>query len=464
MLRACREQLNAASGPDCTKGVSARMAREIDVEHVIDKEPLGTLRILLAILISTTIIVDGFDIQVIAFVTPVLIEEWGVSRTELALAVSAALVGMAVGAPVGGGIGDRFGRRRAMILSTLFFGLATLPAALATNHYELAIIRFFGGLGFGAVLPNATALIAEWMPRKLRSYVISIMIIGVPVGGMIGAGISNGLIEQFGWQSTFVVGGILGIVLSGMLFLLLPESPKFLVVNSDGGRGVVPLLNKAFGRNRYSPDDVYTVPESRRATWSDILNREHRKNSLGIALAFAANLMVFYGMVNWLPTIMTSRGFALEDALSAAMWYNLAALMGALIFAPVYPRIGQQRGLYIPLIGSVFSLSLLVFIFSVEGQAQLPIVLGLIVAGTTLAGLQVGLYSLAAAIYPTDCRSTGIGFAAGAGRLGPIFSAAAGGAALDLANGTFYFFGFCVSAMLLAILGVYAIDYREGRY
>lgn len=440
------------------------MAQAINVEEVIEKEPLGAVRVLLAVLISVTIIVDGFDIQVIAFVTPVLIDQWGVSRTELALAVSAALIGMAVGAPIGGWIGDRFGRRRAMIFSTLFFGLATLPAALASNHYELAFIRFFGGLGFGAVLPNATALIAEWMPKKLRSYMISVMIIGVPVGGMIGAAISNGLIEQYGWQSTFIVGGILGIVLSAMLFFTLPESPKFLVLHSEGGRGVVPLFNKAFGAGKYALEDTYAVPEGKRATWSDILRDEHRKNSLGIALAFAANLMVFYGMVNWLPTIMTARGFALEQALSAAMYYNLAALLGAAIFAPIYPWIGQQRGLYIPLVGSVFSLSLLVFIFSVEGQDMLPIVISLVVAGITLAGLQVGLYSLAAAIYPTDCRSTGIGFAAGAGRLGPIFSAAAGGVVLDLANGTFYFFGFCVFAMLLAIIGVYAIDYEEGRY
>ncbi|MGC1469375.1 MAG: MFS transporter, partial [Sphingorhabdus sp.] len=122
----------------------------INVDEVIDTQPLGRLRLIIMLLISAAVIVDGFDIQMIAFVTPVLLDEWGVTRTELALAISAALIGMAIGAPIGGSVGDQLGRRRAITWSVYFFGIASIAAAIAENVAQLAMYRFIAGVGFGA--------------------------------------------------------------------------------------------------------------------------------------------------------------------------------------------------------------------------------------------------------------------------------------------------------------------------
>lgn len=425
----------------------------VDVEALINDQPLGWQRWMILLLISATIIVDGFDIQMIAFVTPVLIESWGVSKAELALAVSAALAGMAIGAPIGGWIGDRFGRRPAIIASVAFFGLATLPVALAENVAQLAFLRFISGLGFGAVLPNATAMIAEWMPARMRSYMISLMIVGVPIGGMIGAGISNSIIVRFGWQGCFWVAGFMALALAVCLFAL-PESPKYLVRKSTAGRDVIPLLKRAFGGLRFEDGDTYHISESTTSSWAEIFSKNLRFTTLGITLAFFCSLLVFYGFANWLPTILTAKGMPLAEALRAAMFFNLSGFVGALLVAAAVAQFGARVALLGALCGGIAVCVAVSAILSVDYFQVSAAMIAVAIAGACLAGLQVGLYSLAASVFSTGCRATGIGFAAGVGRLGPIISAAAGGLILDQPNGNALFFGIAAIILALAISGI----------
>lgn len=434
------------------------MAREVQIEALVENEPIGRLRKLLILLIAATIIIDGFDIQMIAFVSPVLIEEWGVTKADLAWAVSAALAGMAIGAPCGGWLGDTWGRRKAIILSVLLFGLATLAAAWASSVPELAVLRLIGGLGFGAVLPNATALIAEWMPAKLRSYMISLMIVGVPLGGMLSASISGLLIGQYGWQACFAFGGALGIALSLVLLFLLPESPQFLLKAKGATAPVASLLGKAFPHLAFAPDDDIRMREAGRSGWHKIFSAEMARSTAGLTLAFVMNLLVFYAYANWIPTILTARGLPLSAALQSAMVYNLCGLLGAIVVAYIVSRFGSKRGMVMVLLTGAAASVLLGVVLS-AAQLDLALLrLGLGVAGAALAGLQVGLYSLAAGVYPTDCRSTGIGFAAGIGRTGPIVSAFAGGLLLDLPNGLTWFTVLSVSALAMAIVGVLMVN------
>lgn len=433
---------------------------KINVSQVIEEEPFGRIQILVLVLISAAVIVDGFDIQMIAFVSPVLIEEWGISRGELAPAISAALAGMIIGAPVGGWLGDRFGRRLAAIFSTFFFGVTTFPVAFADNVSQLAVLRFITGIGFGALLPNATAMIAEWIPSRARSYAISLMIIGIPVGGMLGAATSSWLIAAFGWQACFIAGGILGLLLSGILFFMLPESPKFLTMSSEAGRAVAPLLNRAFGIGRFPAAAVYESGEGPRGTWSDIFAPRHRRVTIGIAIAFFASLLVFYGFANWIPSILTSLGMPLSTALQGAMFFNLWGLAGAVGVAALVSRVGSRVGLLLVLGCGILATVGVILAITAADTHTLPIFIALSVAGAVLAGLQVGLYSLAAGAYPTDCRSTGVGFAAGIGRIGPIVSAYAGGLMLDLANGNLLFFCAIIAALLVAAVGVTLVNFH----
>lgn len=429
------------------------------LDQLIEREPLGRLQYALIAMVSAAIIVDGFDIQVIAFVGPVLLTEWGLTRPELGPVISAALIGMAIGALLGGRLGDRWGRRRTLILSTTFFGTLTLLTAFASNVTELTLMRLVTGMGFGAVLPNATALVAEWMPSRLRSHTISLMIIGVPVGGMLGAAVASTLISNYGWQACFVAGGLLGLMVAAVAFFALPESLRFLVQRAPDSKVIAGLLNRAFGAGRFSDSGTFTVSEEvGRAGWSEIFSFQHRRVTLGLALAFVTNLLVFYGLANWLPTLLTSVGVGLDAAIRAVFYLNLWGLPGAVAGAVLVSRAGSRPGLLIIIFGAIaasVALGVLVHEGKVEG---LPMIVALSATGTCIGGLQAALYALAASAYPTSCRSTGIGFASGVGRLGPILSGFGGALVLALPDGQYMFFSGVVAALLLTVVGVLIVD------
>src|SRR5471032_2940656 len=113
---------------DCAQGVE-QMSQTIDVAALLDGNSWSTYQKLLTVLAAIAVIFDGFDIQILGFAIPSLIREWHVNRTDFGPVLAVGLAGMAVGGPLAGYGGDRFGRRPALIVCTAVFGLATMSTA-----------------------------------------------------------------------------------------------------------------------------------------------------------------------------------------------------------------------------------------------------------------------------------------------------------------------------------------------
>src|SRR5688572_29230422 len=162
----------------------------VDVEAVMDGTRFAGLPLLVMVCAAVILVLDGFDIQAIGFAAPAIAADLGLQRSDLVPVLAASLIGMALGGFTLGACGDRWGRRPALILSVLTFGLATLLTATASDVTALAVWRFVTGVGLGGALPNATALMAEFAPPRVRSQAITAAIVGIPIGGMVGATIA----------------------------------------------------------------------------------------------------------------------------------------------------------------------------------------------------------------------------------------------------------------------------------
>jgi MFS transporter, AAHS family, 4-hydroxybenzoate transporter len=394
------------------------------MDVAIDAGRSRSLALVVYVCTFSVMILDGFDIQVIGFAAPALVAEFGIERSLLGPALAAAVVGMSLGAVAIGPLGDRFGRRPALLLSTLLFGATTLLAATATSVTTLAAWRFLTGLGLGGALPSAVALMAEFAPPQRRSQLIVGSLLGIPIGGMLGSALAAELIPAFGWRAIFIAGGVLPLIAAAVLFLLLPESPRFLAAGRE--------------RVQWGPHDRGLCA---------VFTPELTRDALVMALAFFTNAFAVYAFFSWVPLVLTSVGFELAQAVRSGLVFNLAGIVGSLLNAWMIARLGSRLPLVAVASIAIFALLGLTWAAApgTGGPPDATIYFAAIaVAGFGIHALQSGLYIVSAHVFPTECRTSGVGFASGGGRIGGILSSFTGGALLAFADAAGFFLGVAI--------------------
>src|SRR3954471_12043211 len=137
----------------------------VPVSRLLDERGLSSFQIKLLIWSFFIVLIDGYDIGAIAFAAPHLVRAWGISPRDLGPVFSSSLVGILFGSAIFGWVGDRYGRKAALIGANLLFGVFTLAAAYATNLEQMFWLRLLAGLGIGGVIPNVVAVNAESAPR-----------------------------------------------------------------------------------------------------------------------------------------------------------------------------------------------------------------------------------------------------------------------------------------------------------
>ncbi len=215
---------------------------KVQVSQFLDEYGLGSFQVNLIVWSVLLAMIDGYDIGAIAFAAPHLIAEWHIPPKALGLVLSASNIGVLFGSQIFGWVGDRYGRKPALILSNLLFGVLTFAAAYSTDLTQLSWLRFFAGLGIGGVIPNLVAINAESAPRNLRATLAIIAAGLVPLGGALAGLVAFALVPQYGWQVLFEIGGIVPVVLALAAIVGLPESIKFMSLPVSHRDKIVALL------------------------------------------------------------------------------------------------------------------------------------------------------------------------------------------------------------------------------
>ncbi|MBY8823882.1 MFS transporter [Sphingomonas colocasiae] len=434
----------------------------IPIDQTVEGLPVTAFHIRLLALVGVIILLDGFDVQVAAFAGPAILAEWRTTPAMLAPAMAAALVGMAIGTGLGGMAGDRLGRRPALIGSVIVFGALSILTAFAPDITELAILRFLTGIGLGAAVPNATALVAEWMPARIRGYAVTAIIVAVPCGGMIGAGFASWLIPAHGWRLCMGLGGLLPLLLALVMWRSLPESPAILARRSGGVPALAVLLGRAGAR--VPADAVFVEVEPvGKGNGAGVYVGALRRSGIGLAIAFFASMLALYAYLSWIPVLLAGAGFPMDRAIQGSLVFNLCGVLASFVAAWATPRWGSRTTLIAACVAALLATGVCAVMMAGGRAPPAAILAALGAAGAGAFAVQVTLYSLAVHVFPVSCRAAGIGYSASIGRLGAIASAFGAGLLLALPSGGPAYFALIALACLVSALGVAIVDRHAPR-
>jgi AAHS family 4-hydroxybenzoate transporter-like MFS transporter len=435
-------------------------APAVDVAEALEQAPFRRLPLLACGLCFLSMLADGFDLQAMAFAAPTLLGESRLQRAELGPVLAAALVGNAIGAAVLGALGDRRGRRLALALSLLLVALMSLGTVLARDAGEFILWRLLTGIGMGGVIPNSMALTHEFAPARLRASLVAATIVGVPLGGMLGAAVSAWVLALAGWRGIFVAAAILPAVLAVVVWRWLPESPRYLAGHVARHADLAALLNRIWRSPRYSGHTRFLVGETlgqgHAGHWRALLGRELRRDTLLVWFVFVANLCAIYALLSWLPTVLVAAGLSMKEALRGSLLFNLGGVLVTALTVTVASGFGSRRMLL--WLGAAAASALLALAATTATGATSGRVawlsLLIVAAGGGMLGAQNNLYGFVAGLYPTRLRATGLGWAAGVGRIGGILGSLYGGSLPELAAGPGIFFLAVALGVGCAMLGI----------
>ncbi|ACA17861.1 major facilitator superfamily MFS_1 [Methylobacterium sp. 4-46] len=331
--------------------------------------------------------IEGFDLQSAGVAAPRLVAAFGLAPSQLGLFFSASTLGLLVGAAFGGRISDRLGRKRTLLAAVAVFGLMSILTGLAARFDQLVAARLLTGVGLGGALPNLIALVAETASPAYRGRAVAALYAGLPVGGVLASLATLVDTDPGNWSGIFVLGGVAPLAVIPLLAAWLPA----------GGGPAAP------GRPARS------VP--------DALFGEGRAVATALLwTGFLLGLFVFYLLLNWLPSLLISRGLPRADASWVQVAFNLGGALGSVATGLLMDR--WNRAASVALIFGC-SIAALVLLAAVPASLALMMAAGFLI-GATASGAQMALYALAPSCYPTEMRGTGVGAAVSVGRLGSV--------------------------------------------
>lgn len=401
-------------------------SQTVDVSSLIDERRINGFNIKLLVLSFFIIMFDGYDLTAAAFAAPFLVKEWGITNmAALGPVFSASLVGVLFGAPAFGYLGDRYGRKTAVIASCVTFGAFTLACSTAGSVTELLWMRFLAGVGIGGLLPNIIALNGEFAPRRVRATMIIVMFTGITFGGALPGLVSATLVPIYGWPVLFLIGGVGPIAIAVLAIFLLPESLKFLVLNNRQREKVVRTVRALAPSLRIGAETRFVVEgEKAFEGFTPKLLFAGRLAYLTPLLwvMFICCQMAFYFTNSWLPTVLASAQIATSQGAIATSLFQIGGTVGALALARPLDKHGFTPlailfALSLPIVGSLGFLT---------GNVSL-LMTAVFFAGFCLLGLQLGMNAASALIYPTAYRANGSGWAFAVGRVGSVAGPVVGG-------------------------------------
>ncbi len=398
-----------------------------DVRQLIEEGKVTALQITVFLVCITMNMLDGMDVLVIAYAAPSLSADWSTPPEMLGTIFSAGLLGMAAGGMFLAPFADRLGRRNMIMTCILVMGCGIFLTAYVQSEGQLIFLRFASGLGIGSMLATAATMAAEYAPNRNKNFIVSFVLSGYPLGATLSGFAAASIIPEYGWRAMFMTAGAATLVTLPIVFFLLPESLDFLIKGRP--KQALDRVNRILGKMGHAPlSELPEAPiEAKRASLKELFTHGRQMPTIWLTVAFFSSFSTLYFLTSWIPKLAESTGLSMRLAIYAGTVFNLGAFIGILSQGYMSQTFGLRRVISLFLLATAG----LMWIFGFVSQSWLILILfGLI--GYGVQGGFVGFYTVAARMYPTEIRNTGIGWGIGAGRIGAIVGPKVGGTLIGM--------------------------------
>ena len=389
----------------------------VDVCEIIESQKLNSFVVRLVAISWVVTFFDGFDLNVIAYAAPYLQSTYHLDRAALGTVFASGSAGALLGGLLFGFIGDRIGRRRAIVAAVGLFGLFTLLLAAADRTSELLLARFLGGIALGGALPLIWALSIEYVPTRYRSTVVTLIMLGYGLGVCVAGPLSIAMIPHYGWQSVFIFGGIASLGAAVLVWYKLPESLRFLAHHGADPDRIARIVRRLIPDRRIEPSQLVfpPAPVQRSRGPAILFDGPLRFLTPLLWLAFGASSITMYFFVTWGPIVFEQMGLSRSGAAWSSSFNSLVGAIGALTLMRFTDRSGPVSLAVMPIIAAPLLL--------IMGLTHLtpPVFMAFTaVMYLLLSGSHYGIQSILGVYYPTAERARGAGWGASIGKVGSV--------------------------------------------
>lgn len=451
---------NRVVGPDSVPEASQDIA-VADVQAVLDQTRIGGFAILVLCVIFFLALADGCDLQVSSFAASDLARDWGMPKSALAPFLSAGLFGLLFGAPAFGWVGDRYGRKPAVILSCGVISVASLLCAAAQDLPVLIAARAAAGFGIGGLMPNLIALTSEIAPSRRRGVYVVLISTGVGFGAALTASLPSVFPTLEHWRNLFLLAAAAPLVGGVLAAVMLPESPAMLALGDRDDARLVALLRRLRPAAGVTHASVAKGAEGETPVQA-LFAGSLRVVTPALWLLAATMFMTAFLVTSWTPVLLKGSGLSEAESGHAISLLHVGGTVGSLVASLFIDRFGWKViGTY----AAIAAAGAAAVGVLPAGPAALAWLLAIV--GFGLVGAQSSLNAAAGLVYRSIVRSRGAGLVFATARIGSIIGTMLGGTllAIGLAGRHFYLATLApLSAAVLITLIILRFGARQGRF
>lgn len=407
----------------------------VDIDEVLDNASLRAIHWRTLAVCIVAMMIDGYDLYVVGWILPALSDSFHVSRIALTPLLLLQQAGMLLSNYFIAPLGDRIGRRNLLLGALAGTGLLSLAAAFSANPLQFTVWRVLTGLFAAAVVPTLVTLSSEIAPRQWRATFSTITVCGAQGGTLIGAAMQAFILPRYGWAGALFLGSALSVVIVPIVFLWLPESPRFMVRRNSADPRLPRLITQLDPTlDPATPVYAATAPQlasGGRDRLAALLGEGRRLPTILLWCAFIASFTFIGQWSSWGTTVfkdelhMDWKSIAILTTLHSTM-----GVIGTLTIGFVIDRFGFRA-----VLPTTYALAFLCAVATGMTAPNVAMFVCLGMMGFFHVSSQAGLAALAPTLYPASYKATAVGWAYGAGRIGSIIGPATGAALMQLHPG-----------------------------